>query len=88
MQGNLSKAYKTIVQKGLATEDKIRALREKHTSSPTMILQDHDITQQIHTLQDTVEWNKLAPPSALNKVIRAKKAGRAADQYGLRIREH
>ena len=88
MQGNLSKAYKTIVQKGLATEDKIRALREKHPSSPTMILQDHDITQQIHTLQDTVEWNKLAPPSALHKVIRAKKAGRAADQYGLRIRKH
>jgi hypothetical protein len=88
MQGNLSKAYKTIVQKELAVNDKIRALLDKHPSSSTMILQDQDITQQIHKLQDTVEWNKLAPPGALHKVIRAKKAGRAADQYGLSILEH
>ena len=88
LQGNLSKAYKTIVQQGLATDDKISALRDKHPSTPTMILQDQDIMQQIHSLQDTVEWDKLAPPSALHNVIRAKKAGRAADQHGLRVREH
>ncbi len=46
-QGNLSKAFKTIVQKGLATEDKIQVLRDKHPSSPTILLQDQDILQDI-----------------------------------------
>ncbi len=88
MQGNLSKAYKTIVQKGLATEDTIQVLRDKHPSVPVLSLQDQHILQDIQTLQASMDWDELASPSTIHKVIRTKKAGRAADRFGFRIREH
>jgi hypothetical protein len=43
LQGNLSKAYRTIVQKGLAQDDKIQLLRDKHPSSAMYNLQDQEI---------------------------------------------
>ncbi len=39
-------------------------------------------------MQDNIDWDEIAPPRTLQRVIRTKKAGRAADRYGLRIREH
>ena len=88
LQGNLSKAYKTLVQKGLAAEDKIQVLRDKHPSVSVFKFDPQEILQQVHTLQDSVDWDELAPPRTINKVIRTKKAGRAPDRFGFRIREH
>jgi hypothetical protein len=88
VQGNLSKAYKTIVQKGLATEDKIQVLRDKHPSASVLQLHDQELLQAIKTIQSSVDWDELAPPRTIHKVICTKKAGRAADRFGFRIREH
>ncbi len=88
LQGNLSKAYKTLVRKGLATEDKIQVLRDKHSSSSTILLQDQDILQDTRYLQDTIDWSELVLPRTICEVVQTKKAGRAADCNGIRIREH
>ena len=86
MQGNLSKAYKTLVQKGLAAEDKIQILRDKHPSVSVLNLSPQEILQQVKILQHSVDWDEFAPPSTINKVIRTKKAGRAPDRFGFCIR--
>ena len=39
-------------------------------------------------MQDNIDWDEIAPPRTLQRVIRTKKAGRAPDRYGFRIREH
>jgi hypothetical protein len=54
LQGNLSKANKTLVQKGLAAEDKIQVLRDKHPSVSVFKFDPQEILQQVHTLQDSV----------------------------------
>jgi hypothetical protein len=66
LQGNLSMACKTIVQKGLAAEEKLQVLPYKHPCTPTMILQDQDLLQEIQHLQDKIDLDELVPPSTLH----------------------
>jgi hypothetical protein len=47
LQGNLSKAYKTIIQKELTTGDKIPVLRDQHLSAPTFVIQEQELLQVI-----------------------------------------
>ncbi len=59
-------ACKTIVQKGLAAEEKLQVLPYKHPCTPTMILQDQDLLQEIQHLQDKIDLDELVPPSTLH----------------------
>ncbi len=77
--------YKTLVQKGLAAEDKIQVLGDKHPSASVLKFDPQEILLQVHTLQDSVNWDEPAQPSTINKVICTKKAGRASDRFGFSI---